>query len=280
MAKARFLWEETRTRGTDLKTITRVTDDLLHSALTETLAKVAGTPWRVIVLFDDLDQAIGSEDPTTLKEVIKRVLDVKPCIGLIHLRAEVLFADVRREIDEEVEVAGMTAEALYAILNRRLQRAPNTVRLHQSALEQSPDIARLAGMTDNPLVFLRWVHGLLRLHSFPPPPDWHTDILLRRLIRKEAVAGVDEDLLGRFARVMDRCLPGGGAWCQRADLVAGRVSVDPESAREAITAQELEHLEQVGLLIPRNRFNLESGYRIDPVLDLLRPTVAERLRSR
>jgi len=65
----------------------------------------------------------------------------------------------------------------------------------------------------------------------------------------------------------------------RADLLQGRLKTAAVQDGKTITDDELEFLIRTGLLIPVDRFREEAGYRMDPLLDLLRPSIATRLRG-
>jgi len=98
-ATSSFSWEESRQQTGSMSRTQNVTDDLLHTALKATLQKIHdSTPWMVLVFFDDLDQAYTS-DLANMKPALKAILDVDPCVGVVHMRTEMLFDDLRREMD-------------------------------------------------------------------------------------------------------------------------------------------------------------------------------------
>jgi hypothetical protein len=274
-------WQKSRQRSLRAGRVQTVSDDLLHTALTATLQKIHDeTDFMIVVFFDDLDQAY-TDDIHAMKPALKRILDIDPCVGLVHVRTEMLFDDLRREMDDSIEVGPLEAQGLLAILMRRLSHAPLEDRI---AFEKSgiPDAARkLAGATGNPLAFLRWVHAFLRSGEWPPasPTSWQeAPSLLRVVARASTSAGIEDELLCRLSCVADRCLRADGQKILKEDLRRGFREGCCDDGR-GISQDELDLFVRTGMLVPRDRFREEAGYRLDPTLDLLRPSVAARLRE-
>jgi hypothetical protein len=125
-------------------------------------------------------------------------------------------------------------------------------------------------------VFLRWVHGLLRTQDFPPPPTWTLpDNLARIVYQEDPMNGADRELVQRLVNVVDRC-----------DLGRRTRAILPEHLRRGglptdtaplpgLTEQEIEDLIKLEVLLPVHRFQPSQGYRIQPILDLMRPSLRE-----
>jgi hypothetical protein len=90
---------------------------------------------------------------------------------------------------------------------------------------------------------------------------------------------VESELLERLAIIVDRCLPRGRHDVQKDDVIRGRLKTDACADGRVLTEDEFDLLVRTGLLIPKDRFREAAGYRMDPILDLLRPSVLSRLRE-
>lgn len=281
-ASSSFSWEESRQQAASSTRTQNVTDDLLHTALKATLQKIHdSTPWMILVFFDDLDQAYTS-DVAEMKPALKAILDVDPCVGVVHMRTEMLFDDLRREMDADFTVGPIDKDGMLAILERRLDAASTEDRGKFRHPNVQNPLAKLITVTGNPHVLLRWIQGFLRSGAWPAEKgdDWCTDAALLEVVKRSAVVpGVDDETLTRLAAIVDRCLGRGKHEVQRTDLLQGRLKTDPTRDGKTISEDEFEWLVRTGLLIPADRFREESGYRMDPLLDLLRPSVAARLRG-
>ncbi len=278
-----FSWEQSRQRSGTSNRMQNVTDDLLHDALKATLGKIhEKTPFMVIVFFDDLDQAYTA-DNHAMKPALKRILDVDPCIGLVHMRTEHLFDDLRREMDDSITVGSLDEMGLLAIVERRLEAATPQDRHRFGHPDVQAALRKLTRATGNPLVLLRWIHACLRTGHWPPSSDasWCTDEALLEIAAQASIAAgvVEDELLARLAFIVDRCLPRGRQEVHKQDLLEGRLKTGLCEDGKKISDDEFDLLVRTGLLIPKDRFREEAGYRMDPVLDLLRPTVATRLRE-
>jgi len=278
--KARFTWEETRTAGRTEAVTQQVTDELLRAGIEATLGMIAERGFTVLLFLDDLDQA-ATPDPERAKETLKHLLDLRPCISLVHLRTESLFEDVRREITQRVELTGLPPERLWQMIEVRLGIAASETQARVRA--NKAEIMRLARGTDNPYVFLRWVNGLLRTFGCPAPADWHTQASLERIALHEMRA-LEPELIRRLATVVDRCATvAGDGSCRHADLLRGGSALDPTTATlgpaDKLSDEAIAYLKRQEILVPVNRFDAEPAYRLDPVLDLVRPSVAARIAS-
>lgn len=260
----RMSWTKTKKQSTRVELQQDIDDDLLHAAIQETLEHVAATTdWAIVVFYDDLDQL--SDQPDHLEEAFKHFLALQPCLAILHLRSEWLPANLRREVDDEISLRELDAEALLDLVRHRHDLAGlGTEGLQAEAIWQAFD--RLARLTGNPYVYLRWCHGLLKSQPYPPGPDWSTPAGLFELTRRGAITGGNESNLRRLAKVVDLADSPDG-WLTHDQLVGnGRLSA-PEFA---------EHL-RAGMLIPRSHYDSATRFRLDPLLELLRPSVAQRV---
>lgn len=193
-----------------------------------------------------------------------------------------LFDDLRREMDADFLVGPIDKDGPLAILERRLDAASPEDRLEFRLPEVQNPLSRLIQVTGNPHVLLRWIQGFLRSGAWPAAQaeTWCSDAVLLEVVKRAAVVpGVDDETLTRLALIFDRCLTRGKTYVHRADLLQGRLKTDHTRDGKTISEEEIEWLVRTALLIPVDRFREESGYRLDPMLDLLRPSVATRLRG-
>jgi AAA ATPase domain len=278
-----FSWEQSRLASGTTSRTQQVTDDLLHDSLKATFQKLHDeTPLLVLVFFDDLDQSCSEDDASSMKSALKRVLDVDPCIGVVHMRSEMLFDDLRREMDRFVEVGPLSENGLLAIINKRLDAALPATKGAVNDVVVQGCLRRLTNVTGNPLVFLRWVQAFFQTGRWLPGAvdGWNRDeALLDATMETASAVGIDRDLLLRVARIVDRCVPKGKREIQKAELLAGRLATDTVADGVRITEEELRYLLRTGALVPVDRFREDTAYRLDSMLDLLRPSIAKQLRE-
>ena len=262
-------WEQSRQSTTGVQTTLTVTDNLLHTAIDLLLAELAQSPWFVVIFYDDLDQAITGAGADEILSLFRRVLELHPCIALVHVRTECCVDNLKREITENVELPGLEADAMQDLLRRRLETAPREIKEALGLEKNWHALVQLAGLTRNPLVFLRWVLGLLRTQEVPTLDGWATDAALQSIVSTAApVQGFDYRVVSRVVAAIDN-LP---RWFTRPALL--------ESAGEAtFSSQDIEDLEKLGLLLPRYRFQPKGELYLEPVFDLLRPSVRDKLRG-
>lgn len=261
------------TRRTDY-TI-EINEDLLRAAIVAALEAVAGHA-AVVVFFDDLDQARRMGSPEEAKGTLRGILDLRPCLKIVHLRSEYGYADWRREVDLTIDLDGLPGSELVRMLRRRAEREGSHREVLADPTSWEP-LERLATATDNPHVLLRWVQALATEgESWPPAPGWHASGRLERLVLR-SLNGPDPEteLLARLGRVLERL--GRSRGFDEADLQRGCSKVDPGPAPDCLDAAEIAWLRQYELLLPVNREDPAAGLRADPLLDLLRPSVSGRL---
>lgn len=279
--QSKLSWEETRSLGSTLQGTLTVTDDLLHAAIVETLERLRqdDSPWLVVFFFDDLDQAILSDQEADAATLFRRVINLRPCISLVHFRTEALVENVDREATEKIDLGPLSPADLLNLVQRRLEAAPETVQQQFPPATDWGAVQRLAARTGNPLVFLRWVHGLLRTQEWPPPPSWtQPDEITRLVFTVDPLNGVEPALVRRLVEIVDRCDGGRmNVIVRREDLVRGCSLTDPSPPKQGLTDQEIQDLVQLQILLPKHRFQPSLGYCVKPVLDLLRPSVRDRL---
>ena len=276
--KSSFAWEERRSAGQTTSAVATVTDAALHQAITKTLQRIRDEQRFVVVLFDDLDQTASADDPLQAREFVRRVLDLAPCIGLAHLRTESLSDDVKREIDRNFPITGLSADLMVQMLDRRLAALPRpNADLFKAVESNRTHLIKLAEVTENALVFLRWASALLATHGLPLPSDWASPSQLERAANLHTQA-VSPALLTKLLSSVDHCaLAPERVWCRREDLARGGSSFDPKPALALSEAELAMLIDTAELLLPRNRFESPPHYRVEPVTDLLRPSVRARL---
>ncbi len=279
--QSKFVWEESRSLGQTLQTTLAITDELLHAAITATLERLAepDSRWMIVVFFDDLDQVAIRGREEDIASLFRKVLDLRPCLSLVHFRTDALIDDVVREALDELDLPPLSPPILFEMVERRLNAANEVVRGQLPATTDWSAAHRLAACTGNPLVFLRWLHALLRMVEWPLPAGWATlETLERVALRASPVKGADPALVRRLVEIVDRCDGGRpDQVLQRADLLRGCAALDPSPPADKLTEQEIDLLERLRALLPRYRYDPSSGFRIEPTLDLLRPSVRARI---
>jgi hypothetical protein len=244
-----------------------VTDDMLHAAISSAMRLLSDkdNPWLVVVFYDNLDQALTDKGNDDLLLVFRRVLELGPCLSLVHIRSEAYVDDLGREITEKIEIGSLGEDALLEVLDRRLEAAPEEVRVALRAEENRRVLRRFAACTGNALTFLRWASGLIRSVKAPFPARLEEDDLRGIALRALPVQSPEIDLAARLARAVDES---GRRWVRRADLVRG-----------GLTADEVDDLVRMQVILPRYRFRSDGELFMQPALDLLRPGVSARVRS-
>jgi hypothetical protein len=272
-------WRERTELGQRVESSLEVTTEVLRAAVTVTLENYARHV-MVVVFFDDLDQSQQMHTPESAKSVVQSVLDLPQCVAIVHLRSEVAYADWRREITLTIAVPGLTQADLDALLERRILAMSGP---HQGMLREADARAPLRALmraTDNPYVLLRWTQALAdAAEAWPPDPAWLRPDRLRHLV-VGALNGPNppDELLNALGSVLDRIeRPDRGL--DRADLARGRAEMDTAAVETRLTEAWIAWLERYELLVPIDRFDPSAGLRVDPILDLVRPSVISKLTS-
>jgi hypothetical protein len=270
-------WKEKRESGQRVDSWLDVTPEVLRVALVGTLEALAQHV-TVFVFFDDFDQAAGTDNPERAKESFRAVLDLQPCISILHLRTEVAgFAELRREADSAVTVSGLQPKQLVEILTKRSKsvQGPHADQLRLSSA-WAP-FGALAEATDNPLVLLRWAQGLATRHrQWPPGPEWAEPAALRDLSVETAQANGDAHLWARLGALIEKL--GANSPLTSKMLLDGKRELDPTPA-VGLTEDELGWLVRCEHLVPIDRFDPRAGLRLDPLLGLILPAVAAKVRA-
>jgi Cdc6-like AAA superfamily ATPase len=267
-------WEETRSLGMTTSSVLVVTDDLLHAAIVATLERLEQSRWFVVIFFDDLDQTVAGDAEADVVQLHSRVLALRPSLSLIHFRTEAMIENVRREATEMIDLKPLKAETLFEIVQRRLVAAPEAVRKQFPSANDWGAVRQLTKKTGNPLVLLRWTHALLRVHGWPPPSDWDQPGKLQEIVAKaDLLPGTDVELVRRLVDIVDRCAPMGTLRAvSREDLARGCLATDAGKGALGLTSDEIDDLLKLEVILPVQRFQPKAGYRVQPVLDLLRPS--------
>jgi len=278
--QGRFAWEETRSLGATVQSSFTVSDSLLHASVIATLERLAkpASPWFVVIFYDDLDQAVLGETEAEVAPVLRQILDLRPCISLMHFRTEAVVENIAREVGERLDVKPMQPKHLMEVLLARHQWAVESVQKQLPLDGDWAPMERLARATGNPLVFLKWAHALLRTFPWPPPPAWtQLPELTRMVFAADVMNGVEPSLIHQLVEVVERCDGGRpDVVVHREDLVRGAAKTHVSTAR-GLSEQEIDDLIKLQVLLPRHRFLPTQGYRMIPVLDLLRASVRQTL---
>lgn len=277
-AKFAAQWKKKSEQSQKVEFSLDITPEVMRVALMSVLNELS-TDFTVVVFYDDLDQAQNMDNAEKAKSTFRVVLDIGPCISILHLRTEVAgFADFRREVDRTFALEGLKQEELLEVLKGRVAARPGP---HQKILENPAAMMPfqvLARATDNPYVLLRWSAALAeQWREWPPPPDWTEPLSLRRL----AIAALngpqpDHELLNRLGEIIDRLDSDKGM--SEEDLLRGKSVLDNSSAM-GLNKDQLVWLLRYELLVPVDRFDPKAGLRMDLSLRLIRPSVAKLMKG-
>lgn len=271
----KFSWDETASRGNGIQRTLVVSDDVLLEATIATLWHLRKQRPRVTVVafYDDLDQAFTEYDNNTVSAQIQRVLEIQPCLALAHIRTEMLSANVRRVIDKQMDVKPLKLEELCLALEQRVKAAKHSA-VHQAFREEAAFVPfeQLARLTGNALAFLCWCDAFIDLWGVSPPKDWQSRANLLLLVRRATATGdIDDRVLCDLAELVDSCT------CLDAEGCTWDALVKPPSGVPKLKVTELERLKSLGLLVRRNQFDERPVWRLEPQLDLLRPSISRKL---
>lgn len=264
-AKSSFTWQQATASATTSTRKLLVTDEVLADAIQAALEIIADkTPWRVVLLFDDLDQTTGSDSEAEVADRFRRVCEFEPCISLVHFRTEAMVENVRREVGEMVELQGLSGATLVEIVRRRLQDQTEEVTRQFRSEDGWAEAEKLATATSNPLVYLRWLHGLLRTAGWPPVGGWATSDGLASIVRQTAqTPGADIRLIRRAVAAFD--------------AAASQALTEAELRAGGLSAEDITDLKKLELILPKQRFKVGGSYVLQPVLTLLAAQVQRKL---
>ncbi len=258
-------WEHRKELGQTVEMTLEVTDDLIERALGQCLQQLSDEGLLVVVLFDDLDQALLPGEPDQAVEALQHTLSIEPCVRLVHLRTEMLHRDIKREIEDFVELAPMRPDQLMEVVEKRLLSSPESLREKVGGVPEVWSAFRaFSRVVGKPRVFLQWCYGLLRTREFPGDWELGGDDTRRLIALKVGYQGQDFESVRRLVKHFER-VSGGDAWCRREQLLQA------EGAEEGsgLSEEELAALDRLGLLQPSNRFEDDPKLRLDPVLRIL-----------
>jgi hypothetical protein len=276
---AKFTWQRTKTDTSTHGDELLVTEALLEDAIRATLVLLERhrLPWHVVLFYDDLDQAIPEDSERSLESLFRRVLDMGPCIAVVHLRTEALIDNVAREFDQTLEVPRLDDAAMMQMLTKRQFEATPVVRQELDRMIGAADlrkIERLASVAPSALSLLHWVNGLLRrARRLPLPPEWCSDEWLDAIARTYMPYPGDAKELAQLVTIFDATVPAGSRWVPR-----DRLSLR-QSDGDQLSAASVERLERAGVLLPRFRFQPTGELLLQPTYELLRPSVKAKLRA-
>jgi AAA ATPase domain len=262
-----FQWTESRQIGGSLTRTVKVDERLLAEALSITLAQLRASGVPTVVFYNDLDQAVDRESPEEARKALGRLVELEDCVQVLNVRTEVLYDDLRRE-SRILTLPELPADVIADLYEKRASREPNAQkRATLLAPATLALVARLARINGNPWAFLLWIENILRGYG-PDAFDLDSADDRKSLVTR-AVGFPDAELLERAARIVDASTTGWASWCREDDLVG--------APPEKLSTMEAQVLKRAGLLVARDIFAPELGVRLEPLVDLLRPSVANRL---
>ena len=278
----KFVWDESRSTATSVQRTLVVTDDLVHDAIREMLVRLQkmDDPLTIAVFYDDLDQAFESREDSVIEGNIQQILELQPCLAIAHIRTEAMYPNIRRVIDKEFVIQSLPPSELLEMLKHRstsIKKSDAREALKGSAVWTA--FQQLAEVSENPLAFLRWSAALLSLWGVSPPSDWRDEKNLEVLVSEATpTGGIEAGLMSKLARLVDTCTLRSEKGCHWADLERGGSSINaPE--RPPFQTEELQQLRKIGLVVRCDRIAENPRYRLEPTMELLRPSVAEKLRA-
>lgn len=186
-----------------------------------------------------------------------------------------LSPNVRRVIDKSVDVGPLGVDDLLFAFRHRVEKSNNPdVRRAFSTEQALAPFGRLAAVTGNALAFLSWCDAFIDLWGVAPPADWHSPANLVTLAKRATPTGdIDDTVLEDVAKLVDACTAEGARGCTWEALEA------PPNGAPCLKPAELERLKSLGLLVRRNQFDSRPVWQLEPQLELLRPSVAAKLRT-
>jgi hypothetical protein len=275
-AQGSIHWKDRTDMGLKTESTLEITNELLAAAITALLGHLK-EHFTVIIFFDDLDQAQRMDNVESSRSTLSGILALSPCIALLHLRSEVPFPDVVREIYNKIDLDPLGPEELRKILKKRLERAlPEDKAIAKSPEGWAPFEAFLSA-TGNPYVLLRWLVAAIEdSPAWPPEPDWWTEARLRQLaVLSTHGARIPPELCIRLGRLIDRLKKSTGL--AETELLTGRALFDDQPATDRISSAELDLLRQNDYLRLVDRFDQGRGLSLDPALELLRPSLLQKV---
>lgn len=270
-------WKEKRESGIRVDSWLDITPEVLRVALVGTLEALAPHV-AVFAFFDDFDQVVGMDNPERAKESFRAVLDLQPCISILHLRTEVAgFAELRREAANAVTINGLASAHLVEIIDRRSHAVPGPHSDQLRVMSARAPFAALSNATDNPFVLLRWAQGLATRHrQWPPERTWSEPAALRELSVETAQANGDSALWIKLGSLIEKF--GANTPLNGKLLLDGKRALDTAPA-VGLTEDELAWLVRCEHLVPIDRFDKQAGLRLDPLLGLIVPSTAAKVRA-
>jgi hypothetical protein len=260
-----FSWQESRRAGGSVTRVTAVTTELMQKAISQTLGQLAQwTKLLVVVFFDDVDQLRG--DP--LATAVRHVLGIEGCVRVVHVRAESLDDDIRRETQHWFEVPAMTSAELVEMVERRMRAVRERDRAWVQSDAVRAVVQRLAEQTGNPLVLLRWITYFAQSGALDE--DRIARWCEREMIDRAAQVGftpVPTSFLKRVAAAIDGLAPSAFGSHTKEQL---DVALDEGAFEQAV---------RVGALLPTGGDPLRGEWRLHAELDLLRPQVIAKLAA-
>lgn len=270
-------WKERREQGQTVETSLEVTEEVLLVAINGVLTELSKTV-TVIVLLDDLDQAAKMDTAENAKPVFDLVLGLAPAVHLVHLRSEVTFPDIRRELDETIELGPLDPDELHQILKRRADDAEEADQRLLTKQGWDP-LRRLCQSTGNPYVLLRWATALVRLNErWPPPKEWMDPAPLRQVVvQTGALPRLPDEEILCLGTVLDRLDK--EVHITESELRAGHRQHDSSKGAQGLSEALIGQLKRFEVLLPVDRFDSSRGLRINPLIKLIRPSCSVTMKS-
>lgn len=268
--------------GLELGSSLDVTPELLKQAVIALLEHLK-TDFSVIIFFDDLDQAANMDNMERARATIEGVLELSPCIALLHLRSEVPFPDVTREGHNSIELDTLPAEELLRIVRHRLENTNKTEAAQRDrSLMGEPGawfpFEAFVQATGNPYVYLRWMSAAIdNCTQWPPEESWWTENRLRRLAVESTLSSLEPRLAEKLGLLLDQI--GRSVGFSESELLAGANTFDGQSSPHRLSRAELDLLRRHDYLRLIDRFDETQGLCLNPSLELLRPSVQRKVLS-
>jgi hypothetical protein len=270
--------------GLEVGTSLDVTPELLKQAVIALLEHLKDS-FTVIIFFDDLDQAANMDNMERARATVEGVLELTPCIALLHLRTEISLPDVQREAPNGILLDLLPPAELLRLVKHRLEHTNNSeaAQRDRKLMASTPGawvpFEAFLAATGNPYIYLRWMSAVIDSSpQWPPPESWWTEDHLRTLAVDSTLGQpLPAELALRLGRLIDHL--GRSVGLSEKDLLQGGSTLENRPHAGHLTPAELDQLKRHDYLRPMDRFDPGPGLCLNPALELLRPSVQKKVLS-
>jgi hypothetical protein len=267
--EGKFQWEETRQVGQQVARQKSVSDGLLHTAIRTVLTRLHLGAVPVIVFFNDLDQTLPRANPDELREALGKLVQLEPCVQLVNVRHELMLDDLRRESMLSLEILALSPDDMVHVFSMRAEAEKVDVKREALQSAVAMDVARqVARFTGNPWAFLSVLQ-----QAFLSEAEDKVDSRAVRAWVASVLRYPNPELLDRLALAVNSSVTAGDPYVEE-DLLTGQRSLPGYPRFTPLAADEVREAERYGLISPRLLYEARRAWRLDPLVEMLRPNGA------